>query len=231
MKRIFLFFFLTVLITGFAFAEFQLESGFGYFFNTDNYSDGKRSFNGMNINITSRYFFTENIGIFLASDFKVWFEADNSAYIEAFKSEGINYIADESVGFKLDLNFGLALAYPINERFGIQADIGLANTVFLVDGTAGTASQIGGGASFKTNIHIERASSIGIYTNIFGRYLLMSDMTGKGYLTFGLRLDCKFTRTETVEINMAGVSERGAVTEPYFLGFSIAPFIGFLGRF
>jgi len=227
MKRL-LFFVVFVLIAGFVFAEFQIETDFGYFFNSDKYGSLKRTFNGINISISPRYFFTKNIGLFLGGDFKAWFSADNNEYVKTLDTSGINGTIDDTFGCKLDFNFGLALAFPINERFGLQSDIGISLTTLYIESTTGEITVMGYEMSY--GVFPDKVSSIGLFTNIFGRYLI-SEKGGIHYLTFGFKMDFKFTREESGEVIIAGVKQRYSGKESDFLGFSIAPFIGYMGSF
>jgi len=216
---------LVMLISVSAFAEFQLEPGFGYFFNTDDYDGVKRSFNGMDLNITLRYLFTENVGLFFGGDFKSWFSADNGEYVEQFQSAGMKATLDDDVGCKLDLVFGLALACPVNDKFGIQGDLGLSATVWGIESITGTVKYMG--YTVNTGIFIDKISSMGVYANVFGKYLIMQN----GYITFGLRMDYKFNREESGEVITSGVSQKYSGKEDNFSGFSIAPFIGYMGSY
>lgn len=226
-KSIFIVLF-AILVTGFAFAEFQLETDVGYFFNTDTYNPVKRSFNGLNLNITPRYLFTENIGLFFGGDFKYWANADNSEYIKQFGYPGMNTFIDDSFGCKLDLNVGFALALPVNEKFGLQTDLGISFTVLYIESITGEITYMGYRMSF--GIFPDKVSSTGFYSNVFGRYLI-SEKDGKGYITFGLKMDIKFSRDESGEIIVAGITQKYSGTESNFIGFSIAPFIGYMGSF
>jgi len=228
MRKFVLLVLFAILITGVAFAEFQLETDFGYFFNTDDYDSVKRSFNGMNLSITPRYFFTENIGLFIGGNFKAWFSADNNEYIKKFENAGMSVTIDDTVGFKLDFNIGFALALPINERFGLQSDIGISITSLYIESITGDVTAMGYRMSY--GIFPDKVSSVGFFSSIFGRYLV-SEKDGKNYLTFGIKMDFKFNREESGEVIVAGVSQKYSGTESNFSGFSIAPFIGYLGRF
>ena len=220
---------LIVLVASSAFAQLQLEADFGYFFNSDNYDGVKRSFNGIDLIITPRYFFTENIGLFFAGDFKAWFSANNDEYADMFKSAGMTVTIDDTIGFKLDLAFGLAFAYPVNDKFGLQSDLGVSFTVLIYEGITGDVSYLGSTMSF--GIFPDKVKSMGFYANVFGRYLVMEDKTGKGYLTFGAKIDYKFTREESGRVVVSGISQKYSGKENNFSGFSIAPFIGFLAIF
>jgi hypothetical protein len=224
MKRIAVFAVLLLLSCTFVFAEFQLEPSLGYFFNTDNYDGVKRSFGGLNTNISLRYFFTKYIGIFLSGDFKAWFSANNDEYVQQFQSAGMRASIDDDFGCKLDLIFGPAFSYPINDKFGLQGDIGLSATVWAKEAITGTVKY--SGYTMDTGIFIDKISSIGFYSSIFGKYLLMKN----GYITFGLRMDYKFTRKESGEVITAGVSQKYSDTNS-FSGFAIAPFVGFMGSY
>jgi len=235
MRKAVLFFVFTILITGVAFTQFQLEPSFGYFFNTDTYEkDLKRSFNGLNTNITMRYLFTENIGIFVCGDFKFWDSANNDDYAKFIASSGMKAtIKDDSSGYTLNLNLGLALAYPVNEKLGFQADIGLSNTVLASDYVIGTLEWSDYYYSYKANVgyFIDGISSLGFYSSIFGRVFILSDSSVDLYLSFGARIDYKFTRIEKGEIVIAGVEQKFNESVNDYSGFSIAPFVGILGSF
>ena len=228
MKKIIAFLIFMVFLTSVVFAEFQLESSIGYFFNTDTYDSINRSFNGLNLNITPRYFFTENIGLFFGGDFKAWFNANNNEYIKQFENSGMNVTIDDTLGFKLDLNVGLALALPINQKFGLQSDLGISFTVLYIESITGNITTMGYSMSY--GIFPDKVSSMGFYSSIFGRYLI-SESGNKGYLTFGIRMDFKFNRDESGEVIVAGVSQKYSGNEPNFFGFSIAPFIGYMGSY
>ncbi len=218
-----------ILVAGISFAEFQLEAKVGYFFNTDTYgSEVSRSFNGLNLNITGRYFFTKNIGVFFGPNFNAWFNAENDEYVTLYESAGMQTTIDEDFGCKLDLNVGLALAFPINEKFRIQSDIGLSNTILGIESITGTVSYMG--YNMSTGIFFDQIFSMGLIANLFGCYEILSDSSGKGYLTFGLMMDYKFTRTEKGEVIVSGVSSKFD-DSPKFSGISITPFIGYMGRF
>jgi hypothetical protein len=227
MKKL-LFVVIFALLSGLVFAEFQIDTDIGYFFNTDNYDSAKRSFNGLNLNIIPRYFFTENFGLFLGIDCKAWFSADNNDYIKQFESAGMSVTIDDTLGYKLDFDFGLALALPINEKFGIQSDLGLSTTILIIESITGDVTAMGYTMSF--GIFPDKVSSLGLFANVFGRYLL-SEQGGRHFITFGLKMDYKFTREESGEVIVAGVSEKYSGTESNFTGFSIAPFIGYMGSF
>jgi hypothetical protein len=226
MKKIFLLSVFIISITSFTFADFQLDTSSGYFFNTDTYKEDKisRSFNGINLNITARYLFSRYIGLYLGGDFKAWFSANNDDYTKYFETAGMKAKFDEDIGFKLDLNFGIALAYPINSKFGIQSDIGLSNTVLGIETITGKVTYLGN--SINTGVFIDKMSGMGIYGSILGRYEIMKN----GYLSFGLRVDRKFTRKEKGEVVTGGVSAKFDDV-PDFKSFTIAPFIGFLASF
>jgi hypothetical protein len=233
MKRFVLSILFVILITGFAFAELQIDNSVGYFFNTDTYDSVKRSFNGLNLNITPRYFFNKNIGIFIGGDFKAWFSANNSEYVDLFETAGMTAKIDDSIGFKLDFDFGLALAYPVSDKFGLQMDLGLSTTVLALDSISGTLEWEDYYYYYKANtdISIDKISSMGIYVNIFGRYLLLDEGKAKSYFTFGFKIDYKFTRDESGKIIIAGISQKYSGSESNFSGLSIAPFIGYMGSF
>jgi len=220
---------LAFLVSGSVFAEFQLEPSIGYFFNTDNYDGVERSFNGMDLNISLRYLFTKNMGLFFGADFKSWFSANNDEYIKNFQSAGMKADIDESNGYKLDLNFGIALAYPISEKFGLQTDLGLSATVLALDFTSAKLEWEDHYYYYRTNISIsiDNVSSMGFYAGIFGKYLVMQN----GYLTFGVRLDYKFNRKEKGEIITAGISQKYSGDADNFSGFAVCPFIGFMGSY
>lgn len=74
-----------ILFSNLAFAEFQLGINMGYFFETNTYeSETSRSFNGLKTNLAFRYFFNNNIGLFLGAGLNSWFTADNDEYIKDF---------------------------------------------------------------------------------------------------------------------------------------------------
>jgi len=228
MKKFIAFLIFMVIFAGVVFAEFQLETSVGYFFNIDTYDSLKRSFNGLNLNITPRYFFTKNIGLFFSGDFKAWFDADNSEYIRQFESAGMSVTIDDTVGFKLNLNVGLALAFPINQKFGLQSDLGISFTVLYIESISGNVTTMGYRMSY--GIFPDKVSSIGFFSSVFGRYLV-SEQGGRHFLAFGLRMDFKFNRDESGEVIVAGISQKYSGKESNFFGFSIAPFIGYMGSF
>jgi len=231
MKRILFFIVFLFFIKGVAFSEFQSDWSLGYFFNTDTYGSLERSFNGLSINMNLRYLFTENIGLFIGGDFKTWFSADNNNYLNRFGITGTNFTFEDGggSGVKLDLNLGLAFALPLNERFQLQSDLGVSFTLYYIDSISGEVTYMGSQSSFL--IQPDNVSSIGFYSSIFGRYLIRSflnEITGRirrTYLTFGLRMDYKFTREESGRI-VFGTWGSYSIEESNFSGFSIAPFIG-----
>ncbi len=218
-----------VLVAGMSFAEFQLQYSGGYFFTTDTYdSEVSRSINGLNLNLTARYFFTENIGLFFGPNVNFIFNAENDEFVTLYESAGMQTTIDEDFGLKLDLNVGFALAFPINKKFRIQSDIGLSNTILGIEAITGNVRYMG--YDMSTGIFFDQIFSMGIIANLFGCYEIMSFQSFKGALTFGLMMDYKFTRTEKGEVIVSGVSSKFD-DSPKFSGLSITPFIGFLGRF
>ncbi|MDR0300769.1 MAG: hypothetical protein LBI04_00455 [Treponema sp.] len=230
MKKFVLVLTFIILVSGFAFAEFQLEPSFGWFFNIDDYDGAtKRTFNGLNTNITLRYFFIENIGLFFGGDFKAWFSAYNDNYINQLQSNEMQVIIDNDTGYKLDLFFGLSLAYSINYNFGIQWDLGLSATVWSTESIIGTMKNVV--YDISTDIFIDKIYSMGFYYSIFGNYFLGSIGNIKSYLTFGARIDYKFNRDETVEVVTDGISQEYSGKKTNFSGFAITPSIGYMGSF
>ena len=51
------------------------------------------------------------------------------------------------------------------------------------------------------------------------------------YFIFGVKIDFKFTREESGEIIISGVSEKYSGKEDKFSGFAVCPFIGWLYSF
>jgi hypothetical protein len=229
MKKL-LFSMIFTLFSTLVFAEFQLDTKFGWFFNNDTYeSDISRTFNGLDLNITPRYFFTPNIGLFLGFNCNAWFSADNSKYVKRFNSAGMKAELDEDIGYKLDFIFGIAIAFPINEKFSVQSDIGLSNTILGFETITGTIkwSTYYYDYEASTSIFIDKISSMGFYADLFGSYEFISSSTGKGCFIFGIKLDYKFTRTEIGKVVIGGIKSNFN-DNPDFSGISIAPFIGYL---
>jgi hypothetical protein len=157
MKKLFILL-VFIFIAEFTFAEFQLESRFGYFFNFDTYKpDTKRSFNGLSFNIATRYFFIENIGLFFGINSNTWFNADNSDYVKIFETAGMKATIYKTIGTKLDLNFGPAFALPVNDKFRVQADVGLSLTVWGIEAITGNVTYMG--RSMDIGIFIDRMTS------------------------------------------------------------------------
>ena len=225
MKKTLLLLIFIVLISSSVFADFQLDPSIGWFFNTDNYNGIKRSYNGLNTNISLRYLFINRIGLFFGGDFKAWFSADNDEYIKQLQVAGMNAKAEDDIGCKIDLIAGLAVAFPITDKFGIQSDLGVSYTVWATESITGKVGYMG--TTVNTGIFIDKISSWGGYASLFGKYLVMKN----GYLTFGARADYKFTREESGEVITAGISQKYSGKEDKFSGFSIAPFIGFMGSY
>jgi hypothetical protein len=211
-----------------AHAEFQLGANFGWFFEKDTYeSDTSRSFNGLMLEIDIRYLFTENVGLFLGITSNSWFSGNNDDYVKTFNSAGMNASVDKDVGTKIGLSFGLALAYPVNEKFSLHSDIGMSVLLWGIESIEGTVKY--GGYSRSMFISIDKMGGIGLAASLFGSYQLLGDSTGTGSFIFGLKMDFKFTRKEEGEVMVSGYSAKFSDT-PKFFGLSFAPFIGYLYR-
>jgi len=222
-----------LLSCAFVFAEFQLETSDGYFFNTDNYDGVKRSFNnGLDSNITMRYLFTENIGIFFGTGFKAWFSADNREYEKLLNESGDKYTFDDTVGLKLDFNFGIALALPINDNFAIQGDLGMSTTLLgleVISGKVYTAAYPY--TPVNLGIFTDSISSLGIYASVFGKLRVLSMNNSNSSFIFGVKIDWKFNREESGEVIISGISDRYSDKVDNFSGFAICPFVGWLYSF
>lgn len=113
----------------------------------------------MNIGITTRYFFTENTGLFFGFNCYSWFNADNSEYIKLFEYVGTKINIDDTSGIKFDLNFGLAITFYDSGRFRIQSDIGFSNTVYGDENMYGYVSYLG--YDMRIRINTDKMYSMG----------------------------------------------------------------------
>ena len=220
MKRI-LFFCLLILLTVFAFAEFQLSPSLGYFYNIDTYdSDFKRSFIGTNDSVTVRYFFVQGFGLFFGIDTKVWIFGNND---DLYDKDA--YIASEfSIGGKFDFNFGLALSFPINDKFRLQSDIGLSQTILGFEYIS-WEEEYSNGERDKIEIILTNMVSTGLYASVFGCI-----GARKVNFIFGLKVDFKFNRGEKGEMSIG--DEKISISDtPDFWGLAISPFAGAVFRF
>jgi len=227
-----LFIVLIILTTGIVFADLQFEMALGYHFTTNTFDTLSRSFNGFNFSATNRVFLTERIGWFVGSDSRFWFGADNNDFLKHFDLDAISWTIDNSTALHQDLTAGIALAFPLNERFGLQSDLGMSFMLFSMERISGDIIIMP--YHMKYIINTDWFFSPGIYFNIFGRYLLaiwsneLSGRVTRGYLTFGTRMNYKFLREERGIINIGGDITNFSNKVNSFSGFSIAAYLGFV---
>ena len=232
MKKILIITVIVFLVAGHAFAEFQLEINLGYFFNTEtyrsNFNDINRELNGLDFNIGVRYLFTKNLGFFLGMNTRYWLFGNNDEYIMLFEPDAEDIVIDEKNGSKLSMNFGLTLSFPINDNVRIQSDIGFSHTLLGSEDIIVSANVDDYDITYNI---FYRMSSFGYYATVFGVLGNNSHC-----FTFGLKMDYKFIRYEDGIINDINQSpdyddwSLPFSHNPYFSGFSIAPFIGYLWR-
>ena len=214
------------LLSSHAFAEFQIGSSFGWFWERNTYEgDMSRSFHGLDVEIKARYFFIENVGLFFGVGSQSWFSSNNDDFLSELQTlDGVNFNDTSTFGVKLNLSFGLALKFPVTENWDIQSDIGVFWNPWGIETISGDMRVMG--VDVPMNMYIDPMSGFGFTGSIFGSHNIMPNTN----LIFGLRFDLGITRNETVEVRALGTSVRDSGS-PDFLGFSIAPFIGIMGRF
>ena len=216
MKRILFIFLFLVLINGIVFAEFQFDFAFGYFFQNESQDSQKRSFNGLNLFYTARYLFTERVGLFLGLDVRRISNANNYDYFNNFGISGLDFIINSSNGAVMNINTGLALALPINQKFRLQSDLGIKFNINYWEVISGEITI--NPYRMHYGIYPDKLSSTGIYWNVFMRYF--------NIFIFGIQMDYIFVREESGEFIIGGTSQRYTIKANNFNGFSIAPFLG-----
>ena len=225
MKKLFIGILLALSVVGYGFSEFQLESNFGWFFESNTYTDDdvSRSINGPMLGVTARYFPSVHFGLFAGFDSDITISANNDEYVSLFEQD---VTIDEDFGDKINLKFGASFEFPVRENFSIQSDIGVLYTVWGVESITGTVSNQG----YELNVGIVNdINNWGILGSVFGSYLL-SETTYKTYITFGARFNYLFLRKENTEVIINGVSKTIS-GEPSFYGLGVAPFIGYMGKY
>jgi len=225
MKKVIILSVLLVFTAGFAFAEFQIGSNLGWFFERNAY-DGwtGRSFQGIDMELNARYFFTQNTGLFAGIGYKTWFLADNNEYLRNMLALGIVPRTRSTLGTKINLSAGLAFRFAPTESFDIHTSFGVFWNPWGTETIR--ANFLYYGASIPMDIYINPMSGFGFTGNIFFAHNILPNTS----LIFGARLEIGMSRTETVEVRSNGIRER-STSSPDFFGLSIGPFIGIMRNF
>ncbi len=128
---------------------------------------------------------------------------------------------EKDIGVNINLGFGVALTFPINDKFKIQSDIGFSFTPWGFETIEGQLSYLN--KDFDTSIFIDPYSMFGFMGSLTGNIIL----TNKISLVIGANFDLKIDRTETIQIIAPeALINIKSTDKPDFIGFNVMPMFG-----
>jgi hypothetical protein len=223
----------------YSFSELQVDSGLGWFFEGDTYTESSESrrISGPMLHIDLRYFLNSSWGVLVGIDSDITLFADYDDSLKILRQQGIRLTIYKDFGDKISLKLGISWERPINNKFSVQADGGFLFTPFGIETITGDALFQGNYLDLTYNRNFR---NMGIFGNILGSYMIHD--ARKWYITFGLRLTFLFGLDEDIEVTasmptvVSGqtvyvVSSQSASDKPGWFGLGIAPFIGFMGKY